>query len=344
MPRRHRGDGSVYRDRVNGTWWAAFPLGNGRYKKARAPSERVARQELERLRRAYAHDADPASGTLDAYLARWLSTLHDVREATRVSYAGHVNNHISPLLGGIHVSRLRPADVSRLVTDRLRAGLSPSTVRRIHSTLHAALAQGVRERSLPDNPAHNVRLPRSEEHLVEAMTEDAADQIRDAVAGTFLEPLVELLLGSGLRLGEALGLDQGDARGNVVMVRRSKTRQRAVVISDDAAEALRRHIAAAKVRGLQEPVFIGPRTGKRLRGSSALHAFQKALTAAGLPHYRLHDLRHGVASLMVARGVHMRVVSDQLGHSNPAFTARVYAHVAPAQIEEAVRLLNRRVK
>lgn len=176
------------------------------------------------------------------------------------------------------------------------------------------------------------------------MTEDAADRIREAVRDTFLETLVELLLGSGLRLGEALGLDQGDVQGNVVMVRRSKTRKRAVVVSEDAAEALRRHISSEVVRGANEPVFLGPRTGRRLRESSALHFFQRRLAEEGLPKMRLHDLRHGVASLMVAKGTHMRVVSEQLGHSNPAFTARVYAHISPSQVQEAVNLLNRRVK
>jgi len=346
VPRRraHRGDGSAYKDRTLNRWVAKFPLGGGKYVKHYAPTELAARQELEQLRRLHASDHDTASGTLDAYLAQWLRSLVNVRESTKVSYAAHVNNHISPLLGGIPVARLRPSDVRRLVSARLAAGLSPSTVRRIHSTLHAALAQGVQERALTDNAAHGIPLPRVEEHLIEAMTEDDADRIREAVDGTFLEPLVELLLGSGLRLGEALGLDQGDVNGNVLMVRRTKTRKRAVVISDDAEQALWRHIAAAKVRGPNVPVFASIRKdgSGRLSPSSAYHAFQRLLREAGLPPMRLHDLRHGAASMMVAQGVHMKVVADQLGHRSVQTTDRFYAHVAPSSLQEAVRLLNRR--
>ncbi len=57
---------------------------------------------------------------------------------------------------------------------------------------------------------------------------------------------------------------------------------------------------------------------------------------------RLHDLRHGVASLMVAQGVHMKVVADQLGHSSVSTTDRFYAHIQPSSLQEAVNLLNRR--
>lgn len=349
--RRHRGEGSVYFDKTARSWMARISLGtrDGRRvgKKVRAPSELAARRELERLRRAYLSDADPLNQTLDEYLADWLAAHGpSVRGSTRVSYAGHINHHISPLLGGIPIARLRPADVRRLIADRTAAGLSPSTVRRIHATLHMALEQGVRDRTLADNSAAGVRLPRVEGKPVEAMSEPMAERITDATRDTFLGPLVELLLGSGMRLGEALGLDQGDLHldEGFVVVRVSKTRVRAVPISDDAIVALRTALARAKRRGEHEPVFYGPRSGERLNAATVSHAFPKALAAAGLPRLTPHGLRHGAATLMVAKGVHMRHVAEQLGHRNPALTARVYAHVLPEAQKEAVRLLNRRVE
>lgn len=345
MPRRrrHRGTGTVYRDRTLKRWIARWPLGHGKYRKVSAPNEPAALQALEQMRREFGTYSDPVAGSLDDYLLEWLRHLR-VSQATQVSYTGHVQNHISPLLGAIPVARLTHRDVRRLITDRLDAGLSPSTVRRIHSTLHAALAQGVAERTLTHNAASKVPLPKVEERLVEAMTEEDADAIRAAVKDTYLEALIELLLGSGLRLGEALGLDHGDVRGNVVMVRRTKTRKRAVVISDDAAEALRRHISTAKVRGANQPVFLGPRTGDRLRGGTVSHAFPKMLMAAGLARLTPHGTRHGVASMLVAQGVHMKVIANQLGHASVSTTDRFYAHVSPASVDDAVRLLNRRAK
>lgn len=174
------------------------------------------------------------------------------------------------------------------------------------------------------------------------MTEDRADQIREAVRDTFLENLVELLLGSALRLGEALGLDQGDVGDGVVLVRVTKTRIRSVRVSDDATEALRRQIAGCKRLGPHEPVFQAPRRGNRMRVSTAGHAFSRIVVAQGLPHMKMHDLRHGAASIMLRKGVDMRSIADQLGHRNPAFTAKVYAHVHVDALSEAVAMLNRR--
>lgn len=343
--RRQRGSGTWYFDRASKVWIARYPLGGGKYVRRRCATETLARQELDNLARL--HNRDIATGTLDDYLAQWISTKVDVRESTRVSYATHINKHISPLLGGIQVARLRPSDVRRLVADRLAHGLAPATVRRVHSTLHAALEQGVRDRSLADNVARGIGLPRVEEHLVEAMTPADADAIRGAVEGTYLEPLIELLLGSGMRLGEALGLNQGDLHldEGYVTVRVSKTRQRAVDISDDAADALRHHLTTLKVRGKAEPVFWGIRGAakrRRLRGTTVSHAFPKMLTAAGLDRLNVHGTRHGAASLLLAGGASMKEVSEQLGHKSVSTTDHYYAHIARSRLRDNVRLLNRR--
>lgn len=351
MARKHRrGEGSVYHDRTNRCWWARFPLGvvNGKRvgKKVRAPTREAAELELEELRRIYAAGGDPSRQTLGVYLTEWIAAHGpSVRESTRVSYTGHIDLHISPLLGGMLLRKVRPADVRRLIAHLTAQGKSPATVGRIVTTLRIALGAAVRDRAILDNPAAHVRLPRVERDPVVALGEAQAAAIIDATRETWMGPLVVLLLGSGLRLGEACGLDQGDVGDRFVLVRRSKTTVRAVPVSDDAAEALRAHMATLVRRGDREPLFFGHRSKKeRLRPASVSHAFPLALVAAGLPRMTPHGLRHGVATLMVARGVHMRVVAEQLGHRNPAITAKVYAHVLPEASREAVRFLNRRAQ
>ena len=63
--------------------------------------------------------------------------------------------------------------------------------------------------------------------------------------------------------------------------------------------------------------------------------FEKLSRGAKLPDIRLHDLRHTAASLMIRRGVSPKVVSDRLGHTDPAFTLKVYTHLYDEQREEA---------
>lgn len=349
MPRRRkRGEGSVFYDATNGVWVARVSLGmrNGKRvgKKVVAHSKREAEQERERLLRAFSQGGDPATMTLDAYLGDWLRTVQpSIAPGTFDSYSNHVRLHISPLLGGIIVAKLRPDDVRRLVRDRIAAGKAPATVGLIVTTLRMALRQAVDDRSIPDNPAVGVRLPKVKREPVAALSEVSADAILDATNGTWLRAMVALLNGSGMRRGEAIGLDWGDVHLDdaFVVVRVSKTTVRAVPISEDAVDALRRHKAAAKREGANEPVFVGPRTGERLRGDSVTHALPRFLERAGLPRMTPHGLRHGTASRMVAKGVHMRVVAEQLGHKNPAMTAKVYAHVLPESQRDAVNLLNR---
>jgi integrase len=64
-------------------------------------------------------------------------------------------------------------------------------------------------------------------------------------------------------------------------------------------------------------------------------AFSEILLAARLPRIRIHDLRHTAATLLLAQGVHPRVVMDLLGHSQIAVTMNTYSHVVPALRKEA---------
>ena len=71
------------------------------------------------------------------------------------------------------------------------------------------------------------------------------------------------------------------------------------------------------------------------------HRFQKRLAARGLPHMTWHHLRHGAASLLPAQGASMRVVMEQLGHSQIALTMNTYAHITPALLRDAAGKLDR---
>lgn len=354
--RARRGEGTVYYSRTDRRWIARYPLGivKGRRlsKRVKCANERAARAELEKLRRTYGSGIVPTSGTLDEYLHDWLDNKRKITETTRRSYREHIDGHISPLLGGIPVAQLRASDVDRLVRDRTAATsrhgrpLSPTTIRRIVTTLHIALQAAVKRGELAVNVAGQVDLPSTDKRLVPAMSDRDADQLLEAVRGHWTEPLIVLLLGSALRLGEAVTLAQGDCfpDDGYVTLRSSKTTLRSVPISPDAAEAVRYAKRHAKRVGPNEPLFFGPKSGQQLTGSSVTHALPRLLERAGLRRLTPHGLRHGAATIMVRKGIHMRVIAEQLGHSNPALTARVYAHVAPESQREAVNVLPSRSK
>ena len=75
-------------------------------------------------------------------------------------------------------------------------------------------------------------------------------------------------------------------------------------------------------------VFARP-DGHPLNTSVVTHRFQRVLAEAGLPRKRFHDLRHGAATYLLAKGVPMKVVQDVLGHTQLSTTADIYTHVMP---------------
>lgn len=77
------------------------------------------------------------------------------------------------------------------------------------------------------------------------------------------------------------------------------------------------------------------RRGTPIAAASVTRAFQRALAEAGLPRMRFHDLRHTCATLLLSQGVPLKVVSEQLGHSQMSLTADTYSHVTPGMQADA---------
>jgi integrase len=314
------------------------------------------RSDAEWWLRQASRGATPDAGqTVGEYLEQWLARRRNLRDSTRAQYENHVRVHLVPALGDIAVTRLTRQHVEALVDERGRhvspstgRVLTASTVRAILTTLRSALEDGV-PRELPDNVAARVETPVVRRPPVHAMTIPEAGQIVDAFRGTWLEQLVRFLLGSGVRIGEALALDQVDVQEGFVRLRRSKTTLRAVPVSADGMAALGEAIRIAPRRGKNEPVFFAPRPNRdgirdRLDRRSVNHAFTRILAEVGLPHLTPHGLRHGTATLMLTGGAPIQVIAEQLGHRNPAMTARVYAHVDPSLRRRALDTLDEAVR
>ena len=351
MPRRgrrrgRRGDGSIVE--VGGRYQARYSWTEGGKRKRKAKTFPLRNDAEWWLTQAKRHGDAPDDLTVSAQAELWLAGKRQVAPSTHRQYAEHVRLHITPVLGGYRLTELRRRHVEAFVEDRLHhmskgKRLSPATVGKVLGTLRAILEAAV-PRDIPDNPAARVEAPKRPRRQVEAMTPAGAQALLDTVRGTWMEHIVRVLLGSGMRLGEATALNQRNVYDGYVNLVESKTTLRAVRLSADADEAIHEAIRLAPRRGPDEPVFFSPRTGDRLRGSSLTHALPEALRRAGLPPLTPHMLRHGTATLMVAAGVHMPVVAEQLGHANPGMTARVYSHVSPQSAIDAVGVLDEAVK
>ena len=356
MPRRRgkRGEGSVTPIRVGKriryqARWSQTTGGKRTRESATFDFKADAEWWLREAKRT--GNAPDADLTVAQYLERWLAGKRRIRESTRLQYTNHVG-HLKREIGTIPLARLQRQHVESLIEalGRHDAGnaksephpLSPATVGKILTTLRSALDAAV-PREIPDNPAAKVEAPRVERDPVRAVTREEIAGIVRACRGEWFEYLVRFLLGSGLRIGEAVALNHENVKDGWVELVKSKTTIRAVHVSEDGMAALHEAMKPTPLHPKGVPVFKSPRTGERLDRHALAHALPRHLERHGLPRMTPHSLRHATATLLVASGVHMRVVAEQLGHANPSMTARVYAHVAPETARAALSVLDEAV-
>jgi integrase len=150
----------------------------------------------------------------------------------------------------------------------------------------------------------------------------------------------------GLRRGEACGLrwvdldlDAGELSVRQQLIEhdgdlqasepKSAASRRTIAVDADTVRRLRAHRAEQQARfGVREYVFTDPH-GAPVKPSHVTHRFTAAVRASGLPPVRLHDLRHGAATLALAAGVDLKTVQAMLGHSTIVTTADIYTSVLP---------------
>ncbi len=151
---------------------------------------------------------EPSRTSLNDYLDHWLETAVKprVRERTYEDYKGLARRYIRGPLGDRLLTQLTPVELQKLYGDLLNRPLAPRTVRYCHTVLHNALGQAVKWRMISQNPALYVDLPRKQHREMHAMTEAEAGRFLAAAASEEDHALFALLLTTGLRPSEALGL------------------------------------------------------------------------------------------------------------------------------------------
>ena len=229
------------------------------------------------------------------------------------------------------------------------------------SVLRNALQQAVRWRMLPENPARSVDLPRWEKREMQALTPAEVARFREAAASDPWAVFFDFALATGMRPGEILALrwEDLDLDAGTVTVRRalvgagSRSRfaepktpksRRTIPLPGSLIHALAAHKRRQAVHRLklgpeyedQDLVFASATGGPHDARNLADRHLKPILRRAKLPgSFRLYDLRHTCATLLLAAGVHPKVVSERLGHAGITLTLDTYAHVLPGMQRKA---------
>lgn len=351
-------------DRGENRWLVRAPLGRDpktgtrRYhSKTIHGTKREANQYLTKV----LHELDRGSYveqsqvTLGEFLDDWLNTVAKPRVSPRTlgDYRGNLARYIRPTLEERRLQELRPFEIQHLYAAMMERGLSPRTIRATHAALHSALEQAMKWQLVPSNPAKLVDLPKQPKKERRVFSAEEASQFLKEARNDRLHALWVVLLTTGLRPGEALGLRWDDWSEDRLRIQRSLTRtaeggwvlaepktsrsRRSVTLPRSTVDALTTHRAGqAREKLLQGPdyqddglIFCTARgTSLDLPGVTRRH-FHPILKAAGLPRIRVYDLRHTCATLLLAAGEHPKIVSERLGHSSVSLTLDTYSHVLP---------------
>jgi integrase len=368
MPRarRGRGEGSIYQ-RTDGTWCATYSAGYAASgKRVRKTIFGVTKEEVaKKLSKVQATRMDgtfvePSRMRLSTLLERWVedAARPSIRQTTYYSYKGIIKNHIDPRIGGTTLAILNPIHIQRLYADMERDGVGPRVRQLTHAVLRRALKQALRWGLIARNPCDAIDPPRVPKRQIAPLTTEQVQTFLEAAKGDRLYALNVVAIGTGMRLGEIFGLQWPDVdlKGRAINVRSTlieingkltlaepktpKSRRR-IDLPQFVVDALTKHRVQSVREGFaKEPwVFCNSTGGPLRRTHFHVNHFKPLLDAADLPAIRFHDLRHTSATLLLAAGVHPKVVQERLGHSQIGITLDTYSHVVPTmQLEAATKL------
>jgi len=264
-------------------------------------------------------------------------------------------------------------DALSIRLNRYAKPLTPATLQRVRATLRRALNVAVREGLIRANPALGLVLPSSRRArpivwsktrveawrqtgwrpTVAVWTPKQLGEFLDGVDDDPLYALWHLAALTGLRRGELIGLRWIDvdledreltvARQRVAVLGKAEVSEpkteagcRTAALDDGTSGVLAEHMHSTWTSPDADGyVFCWP-NGRPLRPDWLTHRLAELVTELELPPVRLHDLRHGAATLALAAGADIRVVQEMLGHTNYAFTADTYTSVLSRQSREAV--------
>lgn len=331
--RRARGTGTLFER--SGQWVARVPVGRypgggTRYVEVRAPTQAAC---IERMRTVQPPGPET---TVAQWCERWL-TQQQVRPSTLGDRQHTVERWIVPHLGACRVCDLTAGQIERVVSQwTTGANTTRKNLGILRNCLEAARRAGLCEA----NPAKDVRGPRAKRRTVTIYT---PAELRGIIAAA-TEPraaVFALLASTGLRLGEALGLnvEDYDATAGTVRVQRtydarhgerapkSDNSRRTIRVPESARPALLRAIGT-RTRG---PLFACA-DGKTRRHHQHVRAQWKRFSAAlGLAYRNPHQLRHSVGTALVAASVPLGDVARYLGDTVQVIVS-TYLHPTGADV------------
>lgn len=303
--------------------------------------------------------------TLNAFVQEWYSKYASkLAQTTYGNHQRKLDKHILPVIGHMEMNKITEMMLINLLDNLERkddkAGeLSFHSKQDVYRTLQSLFKYAHKWKVISHNPMKNVDKPKPndteyEREDLQVYDEEETAQLMELIQGELphWRIMFSLALAAGLRRAELLGLQWNDVdfvnnqieiKTTIVLtkdgphIKKTKTRtsRRLVTLPQSMMEELRNYRKQWVKDKLQtgdrwleneyEWVFCNE-TGKHLYPSSPTNKWSKMLKKNKFRYIRLHDLRHTSASLLIAQGVHAKIISERLGHSDISVTMNTYGH------------------
>ena len=313
---------------------------------------------------------EPSTQTVEAYCEDWLVGIAQgrVSKSTFKNYCHYLRKQVYPVLGKQKLVRLEARDVQKLYGSLSARGLSGRTVQYTHTVFSSALEHAVAQRLIQSNPCRYTKRPRLEHKEMSAMDEHERTAFLEAARGNRTHVYFGLLLATGLRPAEGLALRWGDFDpvGKTLRITRAleyvsgkayfkepknKRSRRTINLHDGTVALLLEHRQKGEMPG---ELIFSTLSGEPFNTTNVLNRyFKPCLVAAGLgaveatkrgtervvSKFRMYDLRHTHATMLLAANVNPKIVSERLGHASVTLTLDTYSHVLPTIQNAAVEAL-----
>lgn len=363
--RRGHHEGCVYYEPERDRWVAEITIETGQRKKYRTKTKQEAIRKKNEILRELEQGvlATGPQRKLGPYLEDWLENVHKstLKVSAYVKYQKNIKYILMDRLGEVWLQKLTPDQVQRFYKRLSEKELSTKTVNTVHGVLHLALENAVRWGYVARNVCDLVTPPRIVTKEAVFLTVEQAHALLECVQEHRLEALFMLIMVTGMRRGEVLALRWSDIDlkrqylhvlhtvdyipkyGYIEDTPKSKAGKRKIALPSFMVEMLEEHKRtlemvrenAGEAWEENDLVFPGLKGGY-FNPNYLLRVFKKILRRARLADMRLHDLRHSTVTILLAKGVHIKVVSELLGHSDIVITLRTYGHLLPSMQSDVV--------
>lgn len=379
--RREKGMGTVYQ-RPNGTWCGRIDEGIGtdgkkKYKYFSGKTQ----NEVKRKIREYIQNGTPIekkTTTVEEYILNWakLYKKGSIKDSSYDAIEKTIRNQIIPYIGSIQLQQLTSDDIQRLITDlKEKHGYSHSTVKKVYDCLNQVLTHATIKDDITKNPILLVNMPEKRNFAQKEIKffnrEESAAIIEEATrVYSNGKPIYVygdayiLMLNTGIRMGEAIGLEKTDwdsenktlhIRRNVQSVfKRDNDGERiggkqlvyntTKTYSADRVLPLNKNATEAIVRLCEKypdcPYVIADTKQNIVPPERLERTFYYMLKNLNFEKTGVHSLRHTFASTLFAKKVDIKTISKLLGHANIQITLDTYVHLFENIDHDAVAQLD----